>query len=306
MTLPNFFIIGAAKSGTTALYHYLKQHPQIFMSQIKETNFFSYKEKIEYSNGPGDKNNMQGSVGDIQDYLALFEGSEQYIARGEASVTYLDTELVSKRIKSHIPEAKIIVILRNPVDRAYASFMHLRRDGREPYADFSHALQEEENRVRQKWSFLFHYKTRQFTYRKLKRYFDTFDKERIKVYLYDDWKNDNSSILKDIFCFLDVDENFSPDISIKHNAGALPKKEGFHNFFAKQNYFKNLFKPLMPLRLRRRIKNRLMNMNFERQPLSPDIRKELIEVYHEDILKVQELIQKDISHWLIVKKNDTT
>ncbi|MBI4707804.1 MAG: sulfotransferase [Candidatus Omnitrophica bacterium] len=298
MTLPNFFIIGAAKAGTSSLFQYLKQHPQIFMSPVKEPHFFSYKEKVEYSNGPGDK---RDAVGNIRDYLALFEGSEQCIARGEGSTTYLDIESTPERIKSHVPNAKIIVILRNPVDRAYASFMHRRRDGVEQYSDFSQALQEEEKRIRQKWSMLWHYKTRQFVYEKLKRYFNTFDKALIKIYLYDDWRSDNHGVLRDIFRFLEVEENFSPDISTKHNMGFLPKNEGVHNFFVKQNVFKNILKPLIPFALRQQMKRKLMNMNFERQPLSPDIRKQLVEAYREDILKVQELIQKDLSSWLIIK-----
>jgi len=299
LVMPNFFIIGAAKAGTSSLYNYLGQHPQIFMSSVKEPNYFSYKERTEYNKGPGDRLRTQGSVSSLQDYEGLFEGAENFIVRGEASTTYLDVESAPGRIKQYVPEAKIIVILRNPVDRAYASFRHLRRDGSEPLAVFQKALQEEEKRILNKWGFMFHYKTRQFTYEKLKRYFDTFNEEKIKVYLYEDWKNDNYRVLKDIFLFLEVDDTFLPDLKKKYNKGALPKSESFHNFLVNENFIKNMIKPFIPLKLGRKIKRKLVDINLERHtPLSSLIRKEMSEIYRLDTIKVQDLIQKDLSHWL--------
>jgi hypothetical protein len=281
------------------MYHYLCQHPQIYMSSVKEPYFFSYSEKEEYSKGPGDQFRMKDAVDNIHDYEKLFLGAQQYIARGEASTTYLDSVFAPELIKHHVPESKIIVILRNPVERAYASFTHLRRDGCEPYADFARALQEEDKRISRKWSPLFHYKKRQFTFEKLNRYFSAFDSSKMRVYLYDDWKNDNHMILRDIFRFLGVDDNFSPDTSTKVNVGVLPKNESIHNFFVNKSAIKSTLKRLIPVKFRSNIKRNLMNLNFEKRPLPADIRKELICAYREDVLKVQELINRDLSPWLI-------
>lgn len=299
MIMPNFFIIGAAKSGTSSLYRYLCQHPQIYMSPLKEPHFFSFEETMIYSQGPGERDLRNGVVSNIADYCALFQGAEKQIAIGEGSQTYLDSLSAPERIRYQVPEAKIIVMLRNPAERAFSSFKDLRRYGREPHADFLQALKEEENRIRQKWSSLYHYMKRQFTYEKLKRYFDTFDKYQIKVYIYDYWKNDNLGVLRDIFRFLGVDEAFSTDVSVKYNVGGVPKNETYHKFILKETLIKTLFKSLLPVTLRRRMKEKLIELNLERRPLPPDIRKKLLHLYREDILRVQELIQKDLSHWLV-------
>jgi hypothetical protein len=298
MVMPNLFIVGAAKSGTSSFCNYLGQHPQIYMSAVKEPHYFSYEEKVDYSCGPGDKKRMGDSVGNLNDYVALFKGAEEYLVRGEGSTTYLDSLTAPGRIKDSVPEAKIIIILRNPVERAYASYMHLRRDGAERCTDFLQALREEDNRIRLKWSPLWHYKTRQFTYEKIKRYFDVFERNKIKIYIYDDWKNDNRNVLEDVFRFLEVDHKFSPDLSTKANVGAIPKYNIIHTFFVRQNIIKNLLKPLLPTSMRLKMREKLMKLNFERQPLSLDIRKELIEYYREDILKTQKLIEKNLAYWL--------
>src|SRR5215210_1748036 len=153
--LPNFLVIGAGKSGTTSLYHYLRQHPDVYMSPVKEPLFFAAEGgRIRF---PGPDGRMisraanPGAVTRMKDYRALFAGVSGKKAVGEASPQYLYTPEAPLRIKHYVPEAKLIAVLRNPVERAYSAFLHRTRLGREPLADFSEALRQEDSRMREGW-----------------------------------------------------------------------------------------------------------------------------------------------------------
>ena len=133
MTMPNFLIIGAMKSGTTALYYYLEQHPDIYMSPVKEPNFFSSHKQ----------ENAADTVTEFGIYRQLFSGGSGKKAIGEASHSYLYEPGAAAEIRRYIPEAKLIAILRNPIERAYSHFLHMVRSGTEPLDDFARALQED-------------------------------------------------------------------------------------------------------------------------------------------------------------------
>nr|MDJ0649638.1 sulfotransferase [Xenococcaceae cyanobacterium MO_188.B19] len=188
MIMPNFLIIGAAKAGTTSLYNYLKEHPQIYMSPVKEPRFFYLmNEKLDFR-GPGDENILNSSTSDLEDYSTLFQGVSNEIAIGEASSMYLYHPKTPKRIKSYVPDVKMITILRDPVERAYSHFLMNVKNGLEPLTDFVQVLQEEEIRIRSNWGSNWHHKARGFYYSQVKRYFDIFDRSQIKIYLYEDLK----------------------------------------------------------------------------------------------------------------------
>jgi hypothetical protein len=299
MTMPNFLIIGAMKSGTTALYHYLRQHPQIYMSPKKEPRFFALEGKKPDFRGPKDQERVNlGSITNVETYRALFQEVLGETAVGEATPLYLYSPEAPKRIQHYIPDAKLIAILRNPIDRAYSSFMHCTRLGREPLRDFTRALQEEDRRIRENWSPIWHYKRAGFYYVQLKRYLDTFDKDRIKVYLYEDLQNDPIYTARDAFRFLDVDDTYVPDTSFKYNVTGIVKNRLLHEYVHEPNWIKSALRPLLPAKLRKRIRYNLKNRNLVKPPLTPEMRRQLVGVYREDILKLQELIDRDLSGWL--------
>jgi sulfotransferase family protein len=304
MTLPNFLIIGAARSGTTSLYTYLKQHPQVYMSEIKEPEFFSYEGvELDFDGPKGKEKTNRGirryTPADIEGYRALFQKVSNEKAIGEASPMYLYSAQAPSRIKHHIPDAKLIAILRNPVERAYSTFSLLTLQGREPLKEFSQALQAEEPRIRNKWTWMYHYKNVGFYYVQLKRYFDVFERDQIRVYLYDDLKVEPIRLVRDVFGFLEVDDTFVPEVSVKDNPAGTPKSEIFSKLVDKPNPVKTLLRPLLPERIRKRIIASLSARNLaERSPLAPEIRSELVEVYREDILKLETLIGRDLSGWL--------
>lgn len=297
--MPNFLIIGAAKAGTTALYYYLKQHPQIFMSPVKEPNFFALEGQKPNFRGPGDGEAINRfSITDIEAYQALFEGAENALAVGEASPLYLYSPDAPKRIRHHIPNAKLIVILRNPVERAYSHFLHFVRDGREPYTDFRKALMEEEKRMREHWEWAWYYKAVGFYFIQLRRYYELFDPGQIRVYLYEDLEEKPMGLLRDIFRFLGVDDDFKPDVSLRFNVSGVPRNKIIHAFLSKPHPIKSLLKPLIPVKLRQRLVVTLRNQNLAKPEFPTAVRRELVELYREDILKLQALIKRDLSHWL--------
>ncbi len=307
MTMPNFLIIGAMKSGTTSLYHYLEQHPQVYMSPVKEPNFFAVEGEKFYSDslrGSGGLARFPG-IRDIETYRELFKQVSNETAIGEASPLYIYVPKAVERIKHYIPNAKLIAILRHPVDRAYSHFLHWLKLGLEPLdTDFLQLFQEEEKYIINDWSPQWHYKQRGLYYVQLKRYFDTFDRHQIRVYLYEDFFSDNViDNVQEVFRFLGVDETFVPDIK-KHNVSRIPKKTAYFKFITKPNPMKSILKPFLPKKWRRRIQIHLKKMYLKKEQhtikpkLDPAVRRQLTEEYYkDDILKLQELIQRDISKW---------
>ncbi|MEJ7640094.1 MAG: sulfotransferase [Singulisphaera sp.] len=211
MTLPNFIILGAAKAGTTALYHYLGQHPQVCMSRTKETNFLALMDDPLDFRGPGDRDYIaRFSVTTLDGYREQFRGCEAKPAIGEASPLYLYSPKAPRLIGEFVPDAKLIAILRNPVDRAYSAFLHLVRDGRETVLDFGEALRREDERVRDGWEHIWHYRRMGCYFAQLDRYRQIFDPARITVCLHHDFKTKPIVVLRDLFRFLGVDESFTP------------------------------------------------------------------------------------------------
>lgn len=299
MTMPNFLIIGAPKAGTTALYNYLKEHPQIYMSPIKEPKFFALEgEEINFQ-GPRDM--TKDYITDIESYRNLFKNVSNEIAIGEASPWYLHIPQSSQRIHHYIPDVKLIAILRNPVERAYSQFLSLVQRDFEPLTDFGQALAAEAERISNNWSPRWYYKERGFYYTQLQPYFNLFNRDRIKIFLYEDLKSDSSGLVKEVFNFLGVDNTFTPNISRKHNVTRVPKNRSLYRLISQPNPIKSLLRPFLPPNLRRDITSKLTDISVKSKPdIKPEIRHRLIEEYREDILRLQDLIQRDLSQWLKV------
>jgi hypothetical protein len=291
VTMPNFLIIGAMKSGTTALYYYLEQHPEVYMSPVKEPNFFA-------SQG---QDNAADAITHIGTYQDLFRGVSGEKAIGEASHSYLYEPGAVSEIRRYIPEAKLIAILRNPIDRAYSHFLHRVRDGTEPLDDFAQALQEDQVGVHKGRTFQ-DYIGRGLYYSQLKRYFGTFPREQLRVYLYEDLSGAPISTVQDAFRFLKVDDSFVPDMSLRRNVSGYPKYKTLDRLLRSQGRFKSAVKIYSPARLRWRLSKAFDDLKtrnlVEPPPVQSEVRRQLIRVYREDILRVQELIHRDLSEWL--------
>ncbi|MEM8502897.1 MAG: sulfotransferase domain-containing protein [Cyanobacteria bacterium P01_D01_bin.1] len=297
MAKPNFLIIGAAKAGTSSLYHYLNEHPQVFMSPVKEPRFFAPELYTDYLKDPyrsGAKEHRSSPM-TLEEYLALFAGVSDETAIGEASTEYLYVSKTPERIKAQLPDVKIIAVLRDPAERAYSAFCYQVRDGCE-HLSFEEALaQEDSRRVEKKRWPGWHYKRVGFYYEQIKRYFDLFEREQIKIYLNENLQADSGAVVQDACRFLNIEDTFTPDLTHR-NVSAIPKNMALQNLLIKDNPLKTLVRPFIPVGLRKSIRSQ----NLKKKPaLSPDIRQALIADYREDILQLQALIQKDLSSWLV-------
>ena len=301
MTLPNFLIIGAMKSGTTSLYNYFKQHPEIYMSPIKEPRFFALEMEPKPP-GPVRKPEKGFSeVRDLQTYESLFDGITTEKAYGEASPLYIYHPTAPERIHHHIPNVKIIAILRNPTERAFSHYLHICRIGKEPITNFSEAIAAEPQRLQDNWNTLWHYRRRGQYGEQLQRYFSLFDRSQIRVYLNEDLKTNPQAVFKDAFQFLGVDDQLQIDTARRHNsAKKLPKNQAIHSFLTQQNPLKSLIKPLLPASYRHKLRTQINQRNLAVPTLSQDMRQQLVDWYRDDILTLQGLIQRDLSAWLEV------
>lgn len=299
MNLPNFLIVGAAKAGTTSIHAYLQQHPQVFMCPVKETNFFAFEgEELNFLGGisPGYLANFATN---IDDYCDQFQEVNNEIAIGEACPSYLYLPQAVERIKNYIPDVKIIIILRDPIERAYSHFLHHLRDRLVTKTGFEQALKLESERIADNWWWDYHYVQVGLYSQQLKRYFDNFDRQQIKVVLYKDLKADSLAFVQDIFEFIGVERQFKPDLSAKHNATGIPYHKALDALLKEPNLIKAIYQLLLPEKLRKPITAKIAQYNpLYKPPLTPEIRHNLLELYSEDILKLQKLIQQDLSLWL--------
>lgn len=296
MTMPTFLVIGAAKAGTTALYDYLRQHPQVYMSPIKEPFFFAFEGQRLAFRGPNEGANR--AITSLEAYEALFQPRAGETALGEASALYLPVPEAPHGIRRHVPGAKLIAILRDPVDRAYSSFLQLIRDDLEPCEDFAAALALEESRIKDNWGFLWRYRQLGFYHAQLRRYFDLFPSDQLRVYLYEDLDRDPLSLLRDVFRFIGVDDSFVPDTSVRSNISGFHRNRLSKFALGPHSPARAVLRHVVPLELRARMMNRINAKILVRPPLEHQIREELRRTFREDTLKLQDLLQRDLSAWL--------
>ncbi|MFY0673455.1 MAG: sulfotransferase [Bacteroidia bacterium] len=301
---PNFIIIGAGKSGTTSLYEYLRQHPQVFMSDVKETNFFALegKEVKAIDDSKEQTEHYPWAINNLNDYLKLFEDVKDEKAIGEVSPMYLYNEQAPKNIYKRIPNAKIIAILRQPVERLYSRYMHLAREGREPSANFSDAF--DENSV---WWRRNDLVTEGFYGTYLARYFDQFNADQIKVYLYDDLRRNEAEVVNDMFRFIGVDADFKPTAGEQFNKSGRIKNKKLDLLIGQNSILvrgANKFSPSLVRKIKeskglKKVVNRLRNKNLEKAPLSKELKNEMTSaIYKNEILLLEDLLKRDLKHWL--------
>ncbi|MEZ4863080.1 MAG: sulfotransferase [Caldilineaceae bacterium] len=298
MTMPNFLILGAAKAGTTSLYAYLRQHPQIYLPRIKEPNFFAYGEAPFDRQGPGAEIIRRNAIMTPAHYAQLFAGVTQETAIGEASVTNL-LPRACERIHHYVPDAKLIVLLRQPADRAYSHFLHHWRLGLEPLADFAAALADEPKRLRERWPLTFCYQRISHYTADLQQYLGAFSREQLRIYLYEDLATRPQQLLQEIFAFLGVDETFAPDVSVRYNVARLPRLPWLQCFLRHPHWLKGWLRLCLPGGWRKRLVAKIERANWQPPPaLAPVLRAEITRSFQGEIIRLQQILARDLSHWL--------
>ncbi len=301
---PDFIVIGAGKSGTTSLDHYLAAHPNIYMSPVKEPNFFAL-EGFQIPSPQEDPEKLfhyPQAITEKDEYLKLFDAANKEALLGEVSPMYLYSEKAPQRIFDYNPDTKLIVILRQPADRLYSRYLHLARQSDTPTENFSDALDSTTI-----WWRRDDLVQEGFFYRGLSRYYNLFPAENIKVYLYEDLKNSQEEVVKSMFDFLGVDSSFSPDMSVQFNQSGIIKNKFMDSLVGQKSIFKRVIERVSPNLYESFKKNNTLQKlvqgarkkNLDRPLIEKDIKHQLThQVYKDDILKLQDLIGRDLSAWL--------
>lgn len=311
---PNFFLIGTVKGGTTSLHRYLDQHPDIYLSPIKEINYFS-KDDIDPNHFAKDyrhdiaidlpKYLKQGMphpvhiahVTDEKDYLKLFSKAGNASAIGEMSLSYMLYENTPKKIFETYPKAKIIAMLRNPADRAFSQYIMNLKQGKILENDFIKEIVQDDEQKIKGWGANHQYLMIGKYYDQLKRYYSLFPKEQIKIFLFDDYLKNPDSIVKEMFEFLGVDSQININTSEKANEGGVPKLKRI-NYFLNQSGLISWAKNNLPRNWRSTFKNLMYKTDKSSIPtMTTEQRQFLINYYESDILQLEKLIERDLKSW---------
>ena len=280
LPIPNFLVIGDLKAGSSSLNHYLRQHPQVYTPEnIKELRYFSFD-----SSNPYHLTAESTRVRSFDEYQAYFKNSGAALAVGESSPNYLRSPVAAQRIANEIPDVKLIVCLRNPADRLYSVHMMSYRSG-------STNLTFEERAFRENCAWI----KGNFYWADLKKYMDLFCPDQLKVILFDDLKSDAAAVTRDLYRFLGVDDTFVPDFSIQ-NQGGMPKNRFvFSSLIRAKRLVKRFARPPEFLaRIWANVKTRSMY----RQEMDAVTRRNVLAVFHDDIMRTQDLIGRDLRGWL--------
>lgn len=288
MIRPNLFIVGAPKAGTTSLYKYLTRHPDIFMSTPKEVNYFSSGEIIRQQ-----LYYKSYSVNTLKDYEQLFINGKNKKIVGEASVSYLFYPEVPEKIYKFNPKAKIIILLRDPIERGFSHYLMDLRLGlvNIPFDDIilKTSYEKKINLYYQQYVKL------GFYYEQVKRYFDTFGKNQVKILLTEEINCDITNVLSSIYTFLEISDEQIPNVKKKYNV-----YRSTNNKILKILYSFKILRLFMSLILTNNKKDSIKNLLFtdkNKPTINQKTREHLLHIYKFDNLKLEELISRNLSHW---------
>ena len=278
MTLPNLVGCGAGKSGTTSLHYYLSQHPQIYMAPVKETHYFS-------------KNFAKGENW----YRSHFEGWTRESIIGEFSTTYMNYPAVPGRIADLIPEAKLLFLLRNPIERAYSNYWFSVSIGQQaPDRAFSDVIRTQRGNQL--------YVSTGFYYDLLSGFLKYFDRKQIYILITEELKKEPMQQMSLCYQYLGIDPSFIPNLNQKFNVTVTPvkkwKKKGDHNWLVLKRAIRPFFLRF-PTSIRRRLSKleqlfRLQMFNEERPPILQEDRDYLADIFQEHNRKLADFLGREL------------
>ena len=311
---PDFFIVGAPKCGTTSLSRYLGQHPEIFIPKLKEPNYFG-RDLVTRPK----KDRME-----LEDYLNLFENTNKKIC-GEASTWYLYSQTAAQEIYDFNPNAKIIIMLRNPVDFLHSYHSQCLRTLEEDIQDFKLALEAESERLAGgkipkhciRPTALLYSQVADFA-PQVKRYFDIFGRDRVQVILLEDLKENAIKVYQESLKFLNVNTEFTPEFKV-YNSNAKVRNIFIYSLYNQFNWWLSrvgkLLKPFPFYLLLKKItviltKNKALEKLFlqriGRKPIDTDLRHDIYSKFISKIDQLGILINEDLNQWRIDELNRLT
>lgn len=301
--MPNLFIAGAMKAGTTSMYHWLGQHPEIHMADPKEPNHFCT-----------DLHHHEGArTWDQEAYLSLFEGAEDLRYRGEASVWYLFSEDACRRIEEETEEPRIIIMLRNPVDMVYSMHSQLVFMGNEPIEGFEAAWRAQDERREGKrlpdkpnpLEGVFYADYGKYS-RYIQRYLETYPEDRLKIILFDDFVEDQLGTFQDVLRFLDLDPSFEPELD-RRNPNTAVRSPWLRDFVRDLPGAIKAVTTRLPEGVRSFLQDLVEDANTrveDRPPMPPALREEIKDAFREDVHRLGELLDRDLDDWVAPSPTD--
>jgi Sulfotransferase family len=311
---PNFFIVGAPKAGTTSLYHYLDQHPDIYMSPIKEPCFFSSETRpenfearlrpwatrleedvLQYLHGGMDHKRFGGIIRDWQDYLLLFANATSQRAIGEASVNYLWSRTAAAAIAARIPQARIVIVLRSPAERAFSQYLHCVTGGvvTGSFRDYVRAsLRSQSEQLGVYKPFL----EMGFYAEQMQRYLEYFPREQLGIWIYEETRRRPQEFLREVLHFLEVDSSFVPDMTNRYNEPVVARLVKSTQILRRTGVW-GVAKRLTSKRIRLAMRDTIfrpagsVRMEHEDKAMMHGF-------YRADIHRLEEILGRNLSAWL--------
>jgi hypothetical protein len=290
---PDFFVVGASRSGTTSLWHYLNEHPDVYMSPVKEPMYFT-EAGIAPDPSRADWMMHGETTRTVDEYLGLFAARTTEHAAGEASVAYLPSDFAAERIHAVLPHARIVAILRHPAERAFAEYAYSRAWGMETLPTFAEAVAAEQADVD-------HTGFRKFIEHgrygaQLGRYFARFRREQIHVFLFDDLVADARMLVHDLYESLGVDPEFRAAVEKVHNEKRpIPRSRVATR--AVDTLKRLPVKQLLPAQLRQGLRTGVAKLNQTVPEFPGEVRHELLAIFEQDITHLEQLIGRDLTAW---------
>ena len=301
MALPDFLVIGAPKAGTTALHAALRRHPGLYMSAVKEPKFFLTDGAPPARGGPGDAQTYREHIWRREDYEALFAAAPAGTLRGESTPFYLYDRMAQRRIRTLIPRARLIVVLRDPVERAHSNWAHLWSAGREPIGDFLRACAEEDRRVAAGWSAFWHYIRLGRYGEQLDDLFGLFPREQVFVLRYRSLLEAPARTLDEICAFLGAEQGIIAEVP-RENVTAHPERSVSHSAMSRLLRGTEAAGRRLPgpagMAVATRIERVLQRGTRPRQPLTWQERQALLPGLEDDIRLLEKVTEADFNDWL--------
>ncbi len=299
MTVPSFAVIGAARSGTTAIIEALRRHPDAFVTMPKEPHYFAFSGRRLAFTGPGDAEGINVSaVTDTDRYLDLYAGSDGFAARGEGSVSTLYYhEHATRAITAMNPSMRLVVVLRDPVDRAFSSFQYLRMQGREPEPEFATAVALEDDRRAAGWHHLWHYCAMSRYADSLAAFVAAFGSDQMCVLLYDDVTRDAAGVLRRVFEHVGLDPDRAGTGAVPRvNSSGLPRSERTQaaiNRMRRQPHLRRAGRVLLPFAARERVRR----WNQSTATVPDGAQAALAPGFAADLDRVEDILGRSLPTW---------
>jgi len=300
VTSPNFLVIGAARSGTSALTHFVSQHPDVYVCEPKEVHFLAFADQQVQFRGRGDDQMMNRSVlTDPAEYFRLFEG-KKHRAIGEGSVStlyYAKQSIANIRKYLPSPNLRLIVVLRNPIERAYSSYLYMRAMGFEQEGDFLAGLDREASRIEDDWHHIWHYTKMGYFSEQLAQFHQAFADEQILTLLHEDMELNPQNVLSRVFRHIGVDDSVVIDSAVQINGSGVPRSDVFSGVLgaiASVEWLSAAVRAVVPLSMRHAIRQ----ANLSKPVMPADARDRLVRLYADEIDQLGDMLGRDLSHWL--------